>query len=168
MTTRFPRHGLLSLAVTAAAIMSVMAPMQCLAYDEASTSAVNIDSKGVGLRGYDPVAYFTVGAPTEGRAEFTAGHAGVTYQFTSAANRDMFKANPVKYAPQYGGFCAMGTALEKKFDGDPAAWYITDDKLYLNLNKSVQKKWLEDVPGNNTKADGIWPKIRDKTPKSLA
>lgn len=167
MNTRPSRRSLLTLAVAIAALASAAVPMQCFAYDEASKSAVNIDSKGVGLRGYDPVAYFTAGAPTEGRAEFSASHAGVTYLFASAANRDMFKANPVKYAPQYGGFCAMGAALEKKLDGDPAAWYISNDKLYLNVNRNVQKKWLEDVPGNNRKADEVWPRIRDKTPKSL-
>jgi hypothetical protein len=62
----------------------------------------------------------------------------------------------------------MGVALEKKLDGDPQAWHIADGKLYLNVNKDVQKKWLEDVSGNNKKAVQIWPTIRDKTPKSLA
>lgn len=114
------------------------------------------------------MAYFTAGAPTAGKAEFNAAHAGVTYHFASAANRDAFKAEPAKYAPQYGGFCAMGVALEKKLDGDPNAWRIHDGKLYLNVSKDVQKKWLEDVPGNNKKADVNWPQIKGKTPKSLA
>ena len=61
----------------------------------------------------------------------------------------------------------MGVALEKKLDGDPTAWHIHDGKLYLNVNKDVQKKWLEDVPGNNVKANANWPEIKNKTPKSL-
>jgi hypothetical protein len=91
----------------------------------------------------------------------------VTYRFASSANREAFLADPERYAPAYGGFCAMGVALGKKFDGDPKAWHIADGKLYLNLNPSVQKKWLEDVPGHNVKANANWPRIEDKTPKSL-
>ena len=113
------------------------------------------------------VAYFTDGAPVAGRPEFSAKHDGATYHFATAAHRDAFKVNPARYVPQFGGFCAMGVALEKKLDGDPTAWKIVDDKLYLNVNKDVQKKWLEDVNGNNVKADGYWPEIRNKTPKSL-
>jgi hypothetical protein len=87
--------------------------------------------------------------------------------FSSAANRDLFTANPGKYAPAFGGFCAMGVALEKKLDGDPTAWKLVDGKLYLNLNKDVQKKWLEDVPGNLKNAQMTWPKIKAKAPKDL-
>jgi YHS domain-containing protein len=158
----------LAIAASAAVAGTLLLPSVSWAYDENSTAAINVDTKGIGLRGYDPVAYFTVGAPTEGKADLTAKHAGVTYQFANAANRDLFLKNPAKYAPQYGGFCAMGVALEKKLDGDPAAWHIAGDKLYLNVNKDVQKKWLEDVNGNNKKANQNWPGIRNKTPKSLA
>jgi YHS domain-containing protein len=144
-----------------------LAPSSSFAYDENSTAAVNVDAKGLGLKGYDPVAYFSVGAPTEGKSEFKAAHNGVTYHFASAANRDAFKANPAKYAPQFGGFCAMGVALEKKLDGDPQAWTVADGKLYLNVNKDVEKKYREDVSGNNKKAEQNWPELRNKTPKSL-
>ncbi len=167
MNTKTLRASLLAVT-TAIALGAALAPIAAHAYDENSTAAVNVDAKGVGLKGHDPVAYFTAGAPTAGKAEFNAAHAGVTYHFASAANRDAFKADPAKYAPQYGGFCAMGVALEKKLDGDPNAWRIHDGKLYLNVNKDVQKKWLEDVPGNNKKADVNWPQLKGKTPKSLA
>jgi len=157
------------LAITAAiALGAAFVPLAAQAYDENSASAVNVDAKGIGLRGHDPVAYFGVGAPTTGKAEFTAKHRGVTYQFATAANRDAFKAAPAKYAPQFGGFCAMGVALEKKLDGDPAAWTIADGKLYLNVNKDVEKKYREDVAGNNKKAEANWPGLRNKTPKSLS
>jgi YHS domain-containing protein len=166
MNTQTLRIGLLATTI-ALSLGAAILPMAAHAYDENSTSAVNVDAKGIGIRGHDPVAYFTAGAPTPGKPEFSASHAGVTYHFASAANRDAFKSNPAKYAPQYGGFCAMGVALEKKLDGDPAAWHIHDGKLYLNVNKDVQKRWLQDVPGNNKKADAVWPQIKDKTPKSL-
>ncbi|WIV97286.1 YHS domain-containing (seleno)protein [Kinneretia aquatilis] len=167
MSKSYFRVSLISIAA-AAALTAGLAPSAAFAYDENSAAVVNVDSKGVGLRGHDPVAYHTVGAPTAGKAEFSAKHKGVTYLFASAANRDAFNANPDKYEPAYGGFCAMGVALEKKLDGDPAAWKLVDGKLHLNVNKDVQKKWLEDVPGNNKKADANWPSIKAKTPKSLA
>jgi hypothetical protein len=169
MTKIVSRANLLAIAIAVAASLSAaLVPATSFAYDENSVSAVNVDAKGIGLRGYDPVAYFTAGAPTLGNPAITAKHKGVSFQFASAANRDAFRAAPSKYAPQFGGFCAMGVALEKKLDGDPDAWHIADGKLYLNVNKEVQKKWLQDVSGNNKKAVQIWPTIRDKTPKSLA
>jgi YHS domain-containing protein len=167
MNSKTLRAGLLAVT-TAIALGAAIVPLAAHAYDENSTAAINVDAKGVGLKGHDPVAYFTAGAPTAGKAEFSATHAGVKYLFASAASRDTFKADPMKYAPQYGGFCAMGVALEKKLDGDPTAWHIHDGKLYLNVNKDVQKKWLEDVPGNNVKANANWPDIKSKTPKSLS
>ena len=160
------RANVLALA-TVLALGAVLAPSLAHAYDEDSPAAVNVDAKGIGLRGYDPVAYFTAGAPAKGQAAFSASHAGVVYHFTSANHRDAFRANPMKYAPAYGGFCAMGVALEKKLDGDPEAWHIANGHLYLNVNKDVQKKWLEDVSGNNQKANAVWPDIKGKTPKSL-
>lgn len=137
------------------------------AYDEASTSALNLDKAGVALRGYDPVAYFTVGTPTKGLAQFSAGHDGAVFHFASAANRDAFAKEPAKYAPAFGGFCAMGAALDKKLDGDPNVWKIVGGKLYLNVGAPAQKRWQEDIPGNISKAEQKWPKIRDKAPKDL-
>lgn len=165
MYTPSTRRAVLAIALAAAGAAFVSTPS--FAYDESSTAAVNVDAKGIGLRGHDPVAYFTVGAPTPGNPEYSASHGGVKYLFASKTNLETFRKNPAKYAPQYGGFCAMGVANERKFDGDPEVWRVVDDKLYLNVNKDVQKKWLEDVPGNNVKADTHWPEIRNKTPKSL-
>lgn len=122
---------------------------------------LNQNDQGVMLHGYDPVAYFTTGAATQGSPELRADFDGATYQFASAANRDVFLTQPAKYAPAYGGFCAMGATLEKKLDGDPQVWRIVDGQLYLNVNADVQKRWSEDVPGNIDKANAIWPQIRD-------
>ncbi|MGE3289760.1 MAG: YHS domain-containing (seleno)protein [Geminicoccaceae bacterium] len=122
---------------------------------------LNQNDQGVMLHGYDPVAYFTAGAPAQGSPEFSAEYDGATYLFVSTSNRDAFLAQPAAYVPAYGGFCAMGTALEKKLDGDPQVWRIVDGRLYLNVNTDVQKRWSEDVPGNIAKADATWPQIRD-------
>ncbi|GAA5176534.1 hypothetical protein GCM10025771_11520 [Niveibacterium umoris] len=165
-TYRFARRTLLAALIGGTALVA-LAPQAAFAYDEASTSVLNLDKQGVAIKGYDPVAYFTEGAARAGSPRFTATHKGATYHFANAANRDAFKAKPDQYEPAYGGFCAMGVALDKKLDGDPQVWRVVDGRLYLNVNKDVQVRWLEDVPGNLKKAEAEWPLIRNKAPKDL-
>jgi len=111
-------------------------------------------------RGYDVVAYFTTGEPVIGLEKFAVSHKGGTYRFASQANLDAFKADPAKFEPAFGGFCAYGVALGKKFDGDPNFWKIVNGKLYLNLDGDIQAEWAKDTAGNITKADGNWGRIR--------
>lgn len=136
------------------------------AYDESSTAAINVDAEQVILKGYDAVSYFQ-GKPAMGEKRFAAEHDGVTYYFASAANMKTFQSDAAHYAPQFGGFCAMGAALGKKLDVDPQSYKLVDDKLYLSVNADVFKKWSEDVPGNVAKANANWPTIKDKAPSSL-
>lgn len=117
-------------------------------------------SNGIAVHGYDVVAYFTQGKPIVGNAAFTAQHEGATYQFASAENRDLFAADPAKFAPQYGGYCAFGTAMGRKFNGDPQRWSIVGGKLYLNLDEKVQARWKENIPGFIRGADNNWSVIR--------
>ena len=120
-----------------------------------------------GINGYDPVAYFTDGKPMKGSGYHVADFEGVTYAFASKEHKEMFEAKPEKYMPAYGGYCAYGVAVGKKFVVDPEAWKIVDGNLYLNLDRDIQKKWLKDVPGYIKKADGNWPKIKDKPASDL-
>ncbi len=120
----------------------------------------NVDSSGLALKGYDPVAYFTEKRPVQGKAEFTAQHEGATYRFSSAANRDAFAAEPAKYAPQYGGYCAFGMASGYKAPIEPDAWTVRDGKLYLNFSQSVRSRWSTNIPGHVLRADENWPKLR--------
>jgi YHS domain-containing protein len=122
----------------------------------------NLDSSGLALQGYDPVAYFTEQKPVRGKPEFTAQHEGATYRFANAANRDAFAAAPGKYAPQYGGYCAFGAASGYKAAIQPDAWTVVDGKLYLNYNQSVRRQWSSDIPGFIRKADANWPSIRSR------
>ena len=115
--------------------------------------------KGVAVGGYDPVAYFTQGKAIAGRETITAEHAGATWRFASEANRDAFKADPGKYAPQYGGYCAYAVAKGATAKGDPEAWTVRDGKLYLNLDKNVRALWEQDIPGYIKKADANWPGV---------
>ena len=118
--------------------------------------------KGVAVGGFDPVAYFTDGKPVAGKAEITLQHEGATWRFASEANRDAFKADPAKYAPQYGGYCAYAVAHGSTAKGDPNAWTVANGKLYLNYNKGIQKDWDKGKAGFIAKADAKWPSVLGK------
>lgn len=156
-------------SVTASLILgsaAMLVPAVSYAYDGASTASINVNAEHVILGGYDTVSYFQ-GKPAEGDKKFAAEYDGAKYYFASAANLKTFQADPSRYAPQFGGFCAMGAALGKKLDVDPNAYKVVDGKLFLNINADVFKKWSEDVPGNITKANANWPAIKDKAPNTL-
>ena len=110
---------------------------------------------GLAAHGYDVVAFFTDGKAEIGSDKYAVAHAGGTYRFVSQAHLDAFKADPGKYAPAYGGFCAYGVALGKKFDGDPRYWKIVDGKLYLNLNGDIQAEWSKDIPATSPRPTPI-------------
>ena len=93
------------------------------------------------IDGYDPVAYFTENRAERGSPDITATWNGAEWRFTSAAHRDAFVANPEKYAPQYGGFCALGMAHGGDVPTDPEAWTIWEGKLYLNMIPEVSITW---------------------------
>lgn len=114
----------------------------------------------VGVQGYDLVSYHT-GEPVRGNGHHTVVHQGVTYMFASEENQKTFKKNPKAYLPAYGGYCAYGVSVGKKFMVDPLAWRIVDGTLYLNLDADVQKIWQRDVMGNISIADQKWPGIKD-------
>ncbi len=120
-----------------------------------------------GVGGYDPVSYFTESGPARGNGKFTAEYQGVTYLFSSEANKSAFEKDPAKYLPAYGGYCAYGVALGKKSWGDPEVWEIVDGTLYLNVDKSIQQEWDKDKAGYITKAGSSWPAIKDKSAGEL-
>jgi hypothetical protein len=138
-----------------------------LAFDPSSPAPVNVERSGVGLKGYDPVAYFATGAPAEGDPTITAVHDGTLYAFASVTNRDAFIVDPERYLPAYGGFCAMAMTFGKKVDIDPNAWKIVDGKLYVQANPRARQVWERDILGNITKADGYWPTAMNKAPNDL-
>lgn len=111
------------------------------------------------IKGYDPVAYFTDGEPVKGSKTYTAEHQGATWRFASAEHRDLFEADPERYASQYGGYCAWAVAQGSTAGIDPEAWKIVDGKLYLNYDEEVQRKWLADVEGHIAAADANWPEL---------
>jgi YHS domain-containing protein len=114
---------------------------------------------GNAIEGYDPVAYHTQGMPVEGSGDFTLEWGGATWRFASAENRDLFAADPEKYAPAYGGYCAYGMAQGYKVDIDPDAWSVVDGTLYLNVNKDIQATWEQNIPGYIKMADKNWVEL---------
>jgi YHS domain-containing protein len=127
-----------------------------------STSQVNIDEHGLALRGYDPVAYFDGGKPTRGVATISASYGGARYLFASEAHRAAFVANPVKYVPQFGGYCALGTSEGEKVDANPETGKVVGGKLYVNYNEEARAIFDKDTPGTIAKAEKNWPKVKDK------
>jgi YHS domain-containing protein len=120
---------------------------------------VNKSKDSIAIKGYDPVAYFTQSKAVKGSSQFTHEWNGAKWQFASDENRNLFKASPEKYAPQYGGYCAWAVGHNYTADTDPEAWKIVDGKLYLNYNKSVQAKWSQDIPKWISDGDKNWPSL---------
>ena len=121
---------------------------------------VNVDSDGVALLGYDPVAYFTQGKPVRGSERIVSRHEGAVYRFASQEHKDLFDAEPHKYAPQYGGFCGYAVSRGYTAKISPDAFLITPDgRLVLQYDRSVLKKWNADPHNNLRKADENWPSI---------
>lgn len=147
-------HALALLAI-------LLASSSALAVDELNVSrGLSAAGAPLALHGYDPVAYFTEGTPVRGSDSLTFVYEGAAYRFASEEHLKLFKARPVRYAPQFGGFCAYGVSVGKKFDGDPRLWTIHQDRLYLNLNPDILAAFQTDVPGNIRKADSSWAKIQ--------
>ena len=117
------------------------------------------DMNGRALKGYDAVAYHLERKPRKGSEDFAFEWKGATWWFSSAENRDKFVADPERWAPQYGGYCAWGIAKDRVVGINPTIFRIFDDKLYLNLNMKVHKEWLESRHGFIARADEKWPNI---------
>lgn len=123
----------------------------------------NIDKVSLAIEGYDPVAYFSIGKAVEGKKEISVTNNGIAYRFSTNQNKELFKANPSKYEPQYGGWCAyaMGETGEK-VEVDPETFKILDGKLYLFYNKffnNTKKSWNKDEKNLKAKADASWAKF---------
>ena len=113
------------------------------------------------VSGYDTVAYFTEKKAVKGLPQFKYEYEGVEWYFSKPEHLNLFKKDPEKYMPQYGGFCAWAVAEKKqRAPGDPNYWKLVDGKLYLNYDNDIQQKWLKDIPGFIKKADKNWPEMK--------
>jgi YHS domain-containing protein len=138
-------------------VLFVARPGSAVAASEKTpVPAVNA-AGGIGLKGYDPVAYFALGQPTPGVDQYTYRWKDVTYRFASAENLERFKVNPEKYLPRYGGYCAYAMSINRIADIDPSRWAIVDGKLYLNNNYLSYHLWSLNMSGSISSADRNWP-----------
>lgn len=111
------------------------------------------EPNGIAIRGYDTVAYFTQGKPLKGEDKFSTQWSGATWKFANQEHLDLFTASPEDYAPQYGGYCAYGVAVESLVKIEPDLWHIIDGKLYLNFNRKFDNRWKKDIQGYIAKAN---------------
>ncbi len=135
--------------------------MMLILIPQLASAADAVANSLVGVQGYDLVSYHQKGGPVAGNGNYAAEYDGVTYLFSSKENMQVFEKNPALYLPAYGGYCAYGAALGKKFVGDPKVWKLVDGKLYLNLDKKIAGLWVQDIAGYIEKANMNWEQIKD-------
>lgn len=155
--------------VQAASFAAVLAPGALLA----RAPEIYLDKGGFfgkgwahAVNGYDVVEYRSLkagAAPVKGSEEFRADYMGASWLFASQENLDAFNADPDRYRPRYGGYCAWAMAREKLAKGDPEVWHIRDGELYLNVSTRYKREWLENVERDIARADAVWPGILDKS-----
>ena len=117
---------------------------------------------GLAIGGYDPVAYFTQGKPVKGKSAHKVMWKGAVWTFASAAHREAFEADPRRYAPQFGGYCAYAVSRGYTAKTDPKAWKVHEGRLYLNYSTQVRTLWWRDISGNIALARGNWPGVLSK------
>jgi len=128
----------------------------------AYAAPLNLNKKGIAIKGYDPVSYFTENKARKGNLQFTGSYQGATYHFSSAANQAAFQKNPKKYAPQYGGYCAYGVSVGKLIKIDPKVFSIHNGRLLLQVNQKFAKIFSQDFKTNVATADQQWTVLSKK------
>lgn len=118
----------------------------------AALPSVAAENTPLAIKGYDTVAYFTLGRAEPGLPEFEYEWDELRYRFVSAEHRDMFKADPVRYAPQFANFCAMALTRGEVVEADPQSWLINDGKLYVFGKAAGPELFRNDLPGNIAKS----------------
>jgi YHS domain-containing protein len=139
-----------------APVVPLLAPALALAAEPPVNTLKNSFFGGrtdTAINGFDAVAYHRQNRPVKGDDRYVTEWMGAKWKFASQENLDRFKANPERWAPQYGGYCAYGVSQGKLVKVEPDQFSVIDGKLYLNYDAEVQATWLKDVPGYNRAAD---------------
>ena len=126
---------------------------------EKGAHKVNVDSKGVILKGYDAVAYFAQNKAVKGSSKYQSTYQGAIYYFSSAADLASFKKNPAKYVPQYGGFCANGVKNKRLSDSDPTVFFIVKGKLYVCASPAAEKEFRANEDEDIVTANRNWEQL---------
>jgi YHS domain-containing protein len=146
-------------------LMILIAAIAAGACSTAQAVALNADSSGMALRGYDAVAYFAVDAAVKGDAKYSYAWNGAKWLFSSEENMNKFKADPEAYAPQFGGYCAYAVSEGYTADADPEVWKVVDGKLYLNYNREVKETWESAESERIANAKKNWQQFKAKKPE---
>ncbi len=152
------RHALLGVFIAALVALPAGAGDEKRMPINTAASLLLFSADNVAIMGYDTVAYFTEGQPTNGKKEFAFSWNDAQWRFANARNRDLFAAKPERYAPQFGGFCAASLTRGKVKVTDPEAWAIVDGKLYLSSSKKFSRKFQQNPAENIKKAEAAWAK----------
>ena len=135
----------------------------CLAllptFAAAQKRLLNLDDNGVALQGHDPVAFVIQNKPVKGIAGIQSTYNGAKYYFATLENKKKFEAEPAKYEPQFGGYCAYGASKGKLFPIEVDAFLVVNGRLLMQYNTGARDKFNEDTQGNLKKADGNWPRL---------
>ena len=126
---------------------------------------LNAEPDGLVLHGYDPVAYFASNAAVKGNPKYKAAYKGATYYFVSENHRKLFKKDPARYAPQYGGYCAMAVSMGQLEDADPKMFVVHRDKLLVQRNEKAHKMFMSNPDMFHEKADQQSPQLVEKNGK---
>ena len=127
----------------------------------------NLDSKGIIIDGYDPVAFFTDNKPVKGDSQFHYTYQDAIYYFSSQEHLDLFKSSPEKYKPQFGGWCAYAVSLGRVAPIDVNTFSIVNGRLVIQHNQRAVNGWNKDVQGNLALADKYWPKVSERGGKQI-
>ena len=133
-----------------------------ISFSSSAQKAEIFQKDGFAIRGYDAVAFFTESKAVKGDSLNMLEWRNAKWLFSSRQNLDAFRLDPEKYAPQYGGYCAYGTAEGHKAPTDAGTWTIINDKLYFNYNGKVKELWSKKTKEYIEKADENWPQVKDK------
>ncbi|MDJ0958014.1 MAG: YHS domain-containing (seleno)protein [Arenicellales bacterium] len=140
--------------------LSLVAGLVTLSFAGDPQKMVATGSGGVAIKGYDTVAYFTENQAIKGSPEFVHSWRDAKWHFVNAEHRDLFAADPERYAPQFGGFCALGISKGKAVAADPEAWTIVDGKLYMKFNEDARDRWRKDKERAIEKAKENWVELQ--------
>ena len=142
----------LSAVLLVGALFGATQTVPALAQAGTERAHLNLE-KGIALSGYDPVSYFS-GKPAKGFEGISAEHGGAKYLFATDEHRKTFKANPVKFLPAYGGWCAYAMADGKKVEVDPMNYQIKDGRLFLFFKSRI---WGDTLPKWNKDEARLFP-----------
>lgn len=163
LVTTFAKHkSRIGFGVAVLIIVVAISKLLLVGEVHADIPSYNQDDHRVAIKGYDTVAYFLESRPVPGSEKFSYEWEDAYWHFASAENRELFQANPARYSPQFGGYCAMGIAFGQYVDIDPEAWTIVDGKLYLNKSIEVRDtRWRKESGKYIPEAENNWNTNRD-------